>query len=107
MVEGFLHSPPPNARAAKARQAARTRPDRRRGLAHSGKKPGMRVQEGFVVLSSAVCSGARAGEIARALVAARLAACVQVTPAENTYRWQGEVQAGPESCSRQRPRATG
>lgn len=56
----------------------------------------MRMQEGFVVLSSVVGSAAKAGEIARALVSARLAACVQVTPAESTYRWQDEVQAGPE-----------
>ena len=34
----------------------------------------MRMQEGFVVLSSAVGSAAKAGEIARALVSARQAA---------------------------------
>lgn len=56
----------------------------------------MGMQEGFVVLSSTVGSDARARDIASALVAARLAACVQVTPFESTYRWQGEVQAGPE-----------
>jgi periplasmic divalent cation tolerance protein len=81
MMVAFLHSLPPDARAATVRQ---------------GETAAMRMREGFVVLSSAVGSAARAGEIARALVSARLAACVQVTPVESTYRWQGEVQAEAE-----------
>ena len=32
-----------------------------------------------------------ARRLARSLVEARLAACVQVVPIESTYRWQGDV----------------
>ena len=38
-----------------------------------------------------------AQRIARALVEARLAACVQVSgPIQSTYHWQGEIQSGQE-----------
>ena len=56
----------------------------------------MRMREGFVVLSSAVGSAAKAGEIARALVSARLAACVQVEAITSHYVWQGQQEAGAE-----------
>jgi periplasmic divalent cation tolerance protein len=43
------------------------------------------------------CGGAdEAGRIADALVARRLAACVQQMPIRSTYRWEGEVQHDDE-----------
>ena len=44
-----------------------------------------------VLLSCAVGSRENANEIAAALVAQRLAACVHVTPIESHYRWNGAV----------------
>lgn len=38
-----------------------------------------------------------AGEIARVLVEARLAACVNVVPCESTYWWKGEVHEDEEA----------
>jgi periplasmic divalent cation tolerance protein len=37
-----------------------------------------------------------ARKIARGLVEARLAACVNVTPVESIYRWQGKIENGRE-----------
>ena len=48
--------------------------------------------EAIVVLMTAPTTG-EASEIARMLVAERLAACVQILPEiQSIYRWQGEVQ---------------
>jgi periplasmic divalent cation tolerance protein len=52
---------------------------------------------GRLVLLSTVGSAADAERIARALVEARLAACVNVVPGVvSHYRWQGKVQQDPE-----------
>jgi len=56
----------------------------------------MESATGCVVVSTATGSAEAAREIAAALVAERLAACVQITPIESHYRWQGEVQHEPE-----------
>lgn len=50
-----------------------------------------------LVVLSTVGSAADAERIARALVEARLAACVNVVPGVvSHYRWQGKVQQNPE-----------
>ena len=46
---------------------------------------------GCVEIQVACGSADEAASIADALVAERLAACVQVTPIGSTYRWQGSV----------------
>ncbi|MCZ8235498.1 MAG: divalent-cation tolerance protein CutA [Inhella sp.] len=43
-----------------------------------------------------VATQAQAQDLARALVEARLAACVQLHAIESIYRWQGAVQQEPE-----------
>jgi periplasmic divalent cation tolerance protein len=45
-----------------------------------------------VIVSTATNSPDEAHRIADALVAQRLAACVQITPTESIYRWDGHVQ---------------
>src|SRR4051812_39473162 len=52
---------------------------------------------GFVQAMSTTDSRAEADRLARGLVEARLAACVQVVgPIASTYRWQGQVETGDE-----------
>ncbi|MGM0564256.1 MAG: divalent-cation tolerance protein CutA [Pseudomonadota bacterium] len=38
----------------------------------------------------------QADDIAHQLVAENLAACVQIDSVDSVYRWQGEVESGPE-----------
>jgi periplasmic divalent cation tolerance protein len=50
----------------------------------------------IVILSTCANEG-EAERIARALLEARLAACVNVVPRiRSFYRWQGAIEAGPE-----------
>ncbi len=51
----------------------------------------------FLQVATTVDSEAAAGELAAALVEARLAACVQVLgPVASTYWWQGQVERAQE-----------
>lgn len=50
----------------------------------------------YVLLSCAAGSRENADEIAAALVAERLAACVHVFPIRSHYRWRGAVHHEPE-----------
>lgn len=50
----------------------------------------------FVTVSITAGSAGEAEAIAGALVAERLAACVQTHPVTSRYRWQGEVQSDLE-----------
>lgn len=50
----------------------------------------------LVVVTTTVGSEAQARALALAVVEERLAACVQVTPIESTFRWDGELQQTPE-----------
>lgn len=56
----------------------------------------MEQTETCVLLSCAAGSRENAGDIARALVSERLAACVHVLPVESHYRWQGSLHHEPE-----------
>jgi periplasmic divalent cation tolerance protein len=51
---------------------------------------------GCVVVRTTVDTEAAAGEMARRIVEERLAACVQCTPVESTYRWKGAVETSAE-----------
>lgn len=53
------------------------------------------MTEPITVLTS-VGNADEARAIARALVQARLAACVQVLPVQSVYRWQGSINEDPE-----------
>ena len=50
-----------------------------------------------IVVMCAVGSRDEASGIAHALIEQRLAACVQMTPVESWYRWDGAVQHEPEA----------
>lgn len=51
---------------------------------------------GLIVVTTTVGQVDDARRLARALVEQRLAACVQVSPIESCYRWNGEVCESPE-----------
>ncbi|REK26440.1 MAG: divalent-cation tolerance protein CutA [Planctomycetota bacterium] len=51
----------------------------------------------FLQVATTIDSEASAQQLARAVVEARLAACVQVQgPLHSTYRWQGDVETATE-----------
>ena len=50
-----------------------------------------------VLILSAASTHDEAGRIAEALVAERLAACVQLSPIESWYRWEGKIEHAPET----------
>ena len=52
--------------------------------------------EGKVVVLTTTDSTDAAAQLARQVVEARLAACVQVVPIHSVYRWQGAVQEEAE-----------
>ena len=49
-----------------------------------------------VLIMSTAGTQAEAARIAEALVAERLAACVQLSPIESWYRWEGKVERAEE-----------
>ena len=51
---------------------------------------------GFGVVSTTVGSDAEARAMARALVEARLAACVQIMPVASVYRWEAKIEEAAE-----------
>ncbi len=50
----------------------------------------------FLVVTTTIAAVDEANALARALVEARLAACVQVLPIASTYRWEGAVETAAE-----------
>jgi periplasmic divalent cation tolerance protein len=50
----------------------------------------------LTVVLTTVDSTETAARIARTLVEQRLAACVQISPIQSVYRWEGEVHSDPE-----------
>ena len=51
---------------------------------------------GYAIVSTTVASDAEARELARSLVEARLAACVQITPVRSIYRWRDAIEEADE-----------
>lgn len=51
---------------------------------------------GFGVLSTTVAEAAQAEDLARALIEARLAACVQIQAVRSLYRWNGDIECADE-----------
>jgi periplasmic divalent cation tolerance protein len=50
----------------------------------------------YEMILTTVASEDEARALARSLVEARLAACVQIQPIQSVYRWKGEVLEEPE-----------
>ena len=50
----------------------------------------------FCIVVTTIDSEAGAKELARAALAARLAACVQIAPIRSLYEWNGELRDEPE-----------
>ena len=50
----------------------------------------------FVVVTTTVSQRPAAAKLAREIVAARLAACVQIWPVASVYRWKGKLETGNE-----------
>lgn len=57
---------------------------------------GMSTDTEHVVVMTTTDDPAEAAALARALVDARLAACVQAMPITSTYRWEGAVETADE-----------
>src|SRR5665213_3571314 len=54
------------------------------------------MEESYAVVNTTIGTEAEAVSLARSIVEARLAGCVQMWPIHSVYRWQGEVRTGPE-----------
>ncbi|MDR1696873.1 MAG: divalent-cation tolerance protein CutA [Rickettsiales bacterium] len=53
-------------------------------------------ENNYCIIFSTAGSAAEADKIAAALIDARAAACVQMTPITSLYRWKGAVEREPE-----------
>jgi len=56
----------------------------------------MSDREEFVVVTTTLESEADARNLAHQIVEQRLAACVQTTPIQSVYRWQGAIETASE-----------
>jgi periplasmic divalent cation tolerance protein len=54
------------------------------------------MEEKYIVVLTTVGTRQFAGDLARSIVDARLAACVQIQSVESVYRWKEKVCAEPE-----------
>jgi periplasmic divalent cation tolerance protein len=64
------------------------------------------VNDDYVTVSTAVDSGDAAVELARKIIDARLAACVQRMPIQSTYWWEGKVENADEVLLLSKTRAS-
>jgi periplasmic divalent cation tolerance protein len=60
------------------------------------KKKSKRIQMGYCVVFSTVGSQAEADKLAMALLDARVASCVQMTPIKSAYHWKGKIEHANE-----------
>ena len=58
--------------------------------------PGGDGEATFAVVTTTAPSAEEAKALARTLVEARLAACVQILPMESVYRWDGAIEEARE-----------
>ncbi|HEX9201985.1 MAG TPA: divalent-cation tolerance protein CutA [Acidobacteriaceae bacterium] len=54
------------------------------------------MEDAYIVVFTTVATEAQADALARSIVTAGLAACVQIESIRSVYRWKGEVCAEPE-----------
>jgi periplasmic divalent cation tolerance protein len=57
----------------------------------------MATRTHYVIVTTAVGGADKARDLARRIVAARLAACVQFFPIRSLYRWKGKVESARET----------
>jgi periplasmic divalent cation tolerance protein len=57
---------------------------------------GFLMESGYAIVVTTVGSEEQAAALARSIVEARLAACVQIEAIRSVYRWQDEVRDEPE-----------
>lgn len=54
------------------------------------------MEDDYIVVLTTVGTKQFAHDLARSVVAARLAACVQIQSVDSVYRWKSEVRSEPE-----------
>jgi periplasmic divalent cation tolerance protein len=54
------------------------------------------MEDTYIIVLTTVGTKQFATDLARSIVCARLAACVQMQSVQSVYRWKGEVRAEPE-----------
>ena len=54
------------------------------------------MEDAYIVVLTTVGTKQFANDLARSIVDARLAVCVQMQAVESVYRWKGEVRCEPE-----------
>jgi periplasmic divalent cation tolerance protein len=54
------------------------------------------MEDAYIIVLTTVGTKQFAHDLARMVVGARLAACVQIQSVESVYRWKGEVRSEPE-----------
>jgi periplasmic divalent cation tolerance protein len=54
------------------------------------------MEDTYIIVLTTVGTKQFATDLARSIVGARLAACVQMQSVQSVYRWKGEVRAEPE-----------
>ncbi len=52
----------------------------------------------YIQVVTTVAEKSQAQDIARELLARQLAACVQISPCQSVYRWQGSIEEESEYC---------
>jgi periplasmic divalent cation tolerance protein len=61
-----------------------------------GQIEALAMEQNFILVLTTVGTKQFAADLAQSIVAARLAACVQIQAVQSVYRWQGEVRSEPE-----------
>ena len=54
------------------------------------------MENTYVIVLTTVATEQQAGELARSIISAGLAACVQIQSVRSVYKWEGEVRTEPE-----------
>jgi periplasmic divalent cation tolerance protein len=54
------------------------------------------MEDEYILVLTTIAGQEQAGELARSIVSAGLAACVQIQAIRSVYRWKGEVCDEPE-----------
>ena len=54
------------------------------------------MESTYALVLTTVATEQQAGELARSIVSAGLAACVQIQSLRSVYKWEGEIRTEPE-----------
>ena len=66
-------------------------------MSRAHRDPARDMEPAAILILSTAATRDEAARIAEALVTERLAACVQLSPIESWYRWEGKVEHGSET----------